>query len=363
MTNLELLDILGNVQGKYIIEAQSLHSRKTPVRRMTLRRAFALFVAVLTIMTLLCVTAMAVSEDFRNYVFDIIGVFLPPKTETIVIEGLEEEIQYSSFGEIPDATGPGFAIYNDYASYTMTEENGTYYIRPIPVEGVDSSQYPPCEMIIEHSDTDRETLSKQIRQQMLLTWESVSEIDHWEFEIKQWNADILTFHANNGQNWDSPVEEHYFYSDGKTGSYHISAKYFLEATEGHGIRFQYIAKTFTLVTDEDVASVRAQQAAREEIRDLARDFAQAWFNHDAKTIHGFLVEDYNWPIDTYSGEGTISDILVKDLIGIEDVAIGSTYTVSVEFRQSAIPDMLQYLSISCIRQADGWKVYFYGQEG
>ena len=108
MTNLELLDILGGVGGKYILQAQQLRSRETPEHRWSWKRTIVLFAAVLALMTMLCGTAMAVSEDFRNYVFDLIGIFLPPKTETIMIEGLEEEIKYSSFGEIPDSNGRRF---------------------------------------------------------------------------------------------------------------------------------------------------------------------------------------------------------------------------------------------------------------
>ena len=40
MTSLELLDILGGVQGKYILQAQQLRSRETPVRRWSWKRLF-----------------------------------------------------------------------------------------------------------------------------------------------------------------------------------------------------------------------------------------------------------------------------------------------------------------------------------
>ena len=243
MTNLELLDILGGVGGKYILQAQQLRSRETPVRRWSWKRTIVLFATVLALMTMLCGTAMAVSEDFRNYVFDLIGIFRPPKTETIMIEGLEEEIKYSSFGEIPDSSGPGFAMYYDDESYTMSEENGVYIIRSIPVNGVDNSKYPPCEMVIAHSDTDWQTLCAQTREQMIPTWETVRDAAQYE------NPDRLVFTARNGASWDSPVEDHFFLPDGKGGCYHITARYFLEAAEGHGCRFSAMVGTFTLVTD------------------------------------------------------------------------------------------------------------------
>lgn len=349
MTNLELLDILGGVGGKYILQAQQLRSRETPVHRWSWKRTIVLFAAVLALMTMLCGTAMAVSEDFRNYVFDLIGIFLPPKTETIMIEGLEEEIKYSSFGEIPDSSGPGFAMYYDDESYTMSEENGVYIIRSIPVNGVDNSKYPPCEMVIEHSDTDWQTLCAQTREQMIPTWETVRDAAQYE------NPDRLVFTARNGASWDSPVEDHYFLPDGNTGCYHITARFFLEATEGHGCRFSAMVGTFTLVTDQDMV--------RKEIADLAKDFAQSYFNRDTEAIAGFLVEDYQCGIDVFSGGEVISDILVKQISGVEDTEIGAIHVMSVEFRESDQPDRLQYLTIEFVRRADGWKVQSYGLEG
>lgn len=357
MTNLELLDILGGVRGKYLLQAQLLRSREPCVHHWSWKRTIVLFAAVLTLVTILCGTALAVSEDFRNYVFDLIGVFLPPKTETILIEGLEEEIKYSSFGEIPDRTGPGFAIYNDYGDYTMTEENGVYYIRPIPIEGVDSSKYPPCEMVIEHSDTDWKALCAQTREEMIPIWETVREVSQYE------NPERLVFTAQNGLNWDSPIEDHYFLPDGKGGCYHITARFFLEAAEGHGIRFSAMVGTFTLVTDQDLADVENQHAVRKEISDLAKDFAQSYFNRDTEAIAGFLVEDYQWGIDVFSGGEVISDILVKQISGVEDTEIGAIHVMSVEFRESDQPDRLQYLTIEFVRQTDGWKVQSYGLEG
>ena len=357
MTNMELLDILGGVRGKYILQAQQLRSREPYVHRWSWKRTIVLFAAVLALMTMLCGTAMAVSEDFRNYVFDLIGIFLPPKTETILIEGLEEEIKYSSFGEIPDSTGPGFAIYNNYGDYTMTEENGVYYIRPIPIEGVDDSKYPPCEMVIAHSNTDWQTLCAQTREQMIPTWETVREVGQYE------NPECLVFTVQNGQNWDSPVEHHYFLPDGNTGCYHITARFFLEAMEGHGCRFSAMVGTFTLLTDQDMADVENQHTVRKEISDLAKDFAQSYFNRDTETIAGFLVEDYQGEIDVFSGGEVISDILVKQISGVEDTEIGAIHVMSVEFRESDQPDRLQYLTIEFVRRANGWKVQSYGLEG
>ena len=111
MTSLDLLTIFGGIENQYLLEAQTLRSRTSPAHRLHWKRAIIMLAAVVALMTLLCGTAMAVSTDFREYVFDIFGFFFPPKTVAIVIDGTEEEIRYSSLGEVPDETGLGFAIY------------------------------------------------------------------------------------------------------------------------------------------------------------------------------------------------------------------------------------------------------------
>ena len=69
-----------------------------------------------------------------------------------MVEGAPVEGQYSAVGQEPEAgeTGadavPGFAIYIDSESYTMTEENGVTIIRPVNF----SPDLPTCGMDIVH---------------------------------------------------------------------------------------------------------------------------------------------------------------------------------------------------------------------
>ena len=152
MTSLDLLTIFGGIENQYLLEAQTLRSRTAPAHRLHWKRAIVMLAAVVALMTLLCGTAMAVSTDFREYVFDIFGFFFPPKTAAIVIDGTEEEIRYSSLGEVTDEVGLGFAIYTDYGNYSMTEENGIYCIRPTPSENSEDTASPDCELVIVHTD-------------------------------------------------------------------------------------------------------------------------------------------------------------------------------------------------------------------
>lgn len=356
MTNLELMTILGNVRSEYILEAQSMREKQPKVRHLRLKRALLTLAAILVLMSFLCGTAMAASADFRNHVFDFIGSFFPPKTAAIILEGMEEEVKYSAFGEMPDSTKAGFAIYNDYGRYRMTEENGVYYIRPIPVDGVDYATTPPCEMIIEHSDSPRDALCGELHDKMAASWETVREIEKWD------TCDCLVFTASNGSNWDSPVETHYFFHDGVTGSYHITAKYFLEASEGHGVRFSAMAASFTLVTPQTAADVQAQQRERMALANTAKDFAECYFNRDTAAMEAFLAEDYAGEKEGYPEGDTVTELLVKGLSDVGDIAVGGHKEVWIEFRSANQPDSLWYLTVEYVKQTNGWKVCSYGLE-
>ncbi len=356
MTNLELMTILGDVRSEYILEAQSMREKQPGTHHLRLKRVLLSFAAILVLMSVLCVTAMAASEDFRKDVFDFIGSFFPPKTASIILEGMEEEVKYSAFGEMPDSTKAGFAIYNDYGSYRMTEENGAYFIRPIPVEGTDASETPDCEMIIEHSDFQRDTLCRELHDKMTASWETVEKVEKWD------TYDCLVFTAFNGSNWDSQVETHYFFRDGSTGSYHITAKYFLEASEGHGVRFSAMAASFTLVTPQKAAEAQAQQQVRMELANTAKDFAACYFNGDAAAMQAFLSEDFVGQPEGYPEGDTVTELLVKGLSDIEDVAVGGHKEVWIEFRSADQPDSLWYLTVEFVKQPDGWKVCAYGLE-
>lgn len=356
MTNLELMTILGNVRSEYILEAQTMREKQPGTRRLGLKRVVLTLAAILALMSFLTVTAMAASEDFRQDVFDFIGSFFPPKTAAIILEGTEEEVKYSAFGEMPDTTKAGFAIYNDYGSYRMTEENGVYFVRPIPAEGAEDPKTPDCEMVIQHSDSQRDALCQELHDSLTASWETVGETEKWD------TYDCLVFTASNGSHWDSPVETHYFFRDGFTGSYHITAKYFLEASEGHGARFSAMAASFTLVTPQKAAEAQAQQRERMELANTAKDFATCYFNGDTAAMKAFLSEDFAGEPESYPEGDTVTELLVKGLSDVGDIAVGGHKEVWIEFRSADQPDSLWYLTVEFVKQPDGWKVCAYGLE-
>lgn len=280
MTNMELLDILGGVQEKYILEAQQLRTGGRKPHRPRYLRQLAAVIALILILTVFLNTApgAAAVEYVKEKVTSLIEALFPPKKMTINIEGMEYEGDYAADGVEPEATGeapqPGFAIYYDVDSYTMVKEGDTTYIRPylkpmtreevleiygdslfsLPEEvrerQIDSlmnpqedPSVPNCEIEIIHLDIPYEQTVSQERTELE---------DQWKItEAAAGNR--ITFSMCGGQQWDSPVEVRDYISDEQGGCFRITSRYYLEAAEGHGVRFAAIVDTFAVIPPQGSA--------------------------------------------------------------------------------------------------------------
>lgn len=189
---------------------------------------------------------MSEIEDIQIVVNNV----FPPKDIVVALEGMTEEVEHMAQVKAPESETPGFAIYVDTERYYMVEENESFYIRPI---GVEEDSALICEMEIqEMSDVSWEAAAQETRNQMCKEqeagkWDSISDISH-DTEIER-----LYFRTSEGTAWDSAQEEHYFYQMDGQGTYHIVLRYFLEATEGNGIRFHAMLDTFVPVTTQDTS--------------------------------------------------------------------------------------------------------------
>lgn len=125
----------------------------------------------------------------------------------------------------------------DTELYTMSEEDGVTYIR-----FATDNDLPPCEMEIRHipnmvpSDTAAST-----NKEMEESWDIVSEVRSLDAQ------NGYAFYFGAGTSWDSACGYVYFLSDGQHGCFQITARYFVEATEGHGSRFAQMVQTFDLI--------------------------------------------------------------------------------------------------------------------
>lgn len=250
MQSMELLEVMGAIRDKYILEAQSLRSRQAPGKAFRPQRVLGPIAAAAAVV-LLCAVLMqtpvgaAAVELVKEGISKLIDTLFPPKEIVLAPEGIPEAIPHEAKGRDPEADTMGFAIYVDTENYVMTEEDGAYFIRPI----VTNPDLPPCEMEIrEYPDKDPMTLGQEVKARYEADgWDMVGDL----FEIT--GAIGCSMDVSEGMTSLDRQEGHYFRDNGKGGSFHIISRYFLEAMEGHGTRFAAMYRTFTLIAPQDTS--------------------------------------------------------------------------------------------------------------
>ncbi len=317
MTELELLKVIGYAQDVHILDAEEpIKKRKVISFPKPLIRTIAAILAVVLMVGLFLQTpvgaaaAEAVKEQFERF----IDLLFPPKDMVMYVEGEPETVHVEAQGREPEANAPGFSIYVDTETYTMTEENGSWFIRPIPVplpsrEEVRSQQaailedmtpeeqedaidkrlqeledfyasLPPIEMEIrEIPDKTPEEAAEMVHSEMAGKWDHLSDI--WGYgQPETLCIDVSQKYAAN-----APWEKHNFKSNGKDGCFQIILRGYREAAEGHGARFHQMMDTFTLVAPQDTSAYKDKHDALVEAMRQEIAFAQ---ERDAMAEQGVL---------------------------------------------------------------------------
>ena len=167
-------------------------------------------------------------------------------------------------GVEPQATAekpqPGFAIYYDVDNYTMVKDGDVTYIRPyqkpmtreevleaygdylsqLPEEErerqIDAlmnpqpdTSLPPCEIEIVHLDMPYEGAVPLLRNAQ--SWKRGGKFRNTRKPTE------ITFSMYSGSEWNSPLEVRDYISDEQSGCFRIIRRFFMEAAEGHGVRF------------------------------------------------------------------------------------------------------------------------------
>ena len=237
----KLMDALGNVKEAYILESAPGRKQNKKQHHRWIAAAVALVVIFLFFQT---APGAAALEIVKEGMASFIETLFPPKDIPVNVEGETEVIHQQAGGQEPEmqedgtVTAPGFAIYYDTERYTMEEENGVTYIRFV----TDDDDLPPCEVEIKHlADWMPANAAASANKEMAESWDSVSEVRSLDAQ------DGYTFYYAAGTSWDSACGYVYFLGDGRNGCFQITARYFVEATEGHGARFGQMIQTFQVI--------------------------------------------------------------------------------------------------------------------
>ena len=257
MTEKHILAAMTYIDSAYIDAAQKRlgylpEEREKKPRTLKRNLAVAAAIALACVLFFQTPVGAAAAEIVQEKVAQLIEILFPSRDILVTPEGVTDMIPHEAHGKEPNATTPGFAIYIDESRYTMTEEEGVYFIRPIdPAEDL-----PPCEIEIrEVEGKTAETAAQETWDEMLGAWETISGI------YRPLDPPCLMFDVMEGNAWDSPIEVHYFFENGHIGSYHIISRYFLEAAEGHGTRFAAMVNTFTIIAPQDASQYENEEDA------------------------------------------------------------------------------------------------------
>jgi len=170
-------------------------------------------------------------------VVDQIKVLFEPEKKVIQeIEGQQEETEV----HLNEGTNAEYVLYIDESRYTFIKGDEADRVttkEPLP------DQYPEVSMEIRQvPDVLPDDLVAEVANDLKKEFPDLLEPEYVTEPVEGYQL-----HGIQGQEWDSPVVHAYVISNGKSGSFVITERYFLEAAEGHGARFFEMLKEFQIV--------------------------------------------------------------------------------------------------------------------
>lgn len=236
------------------------------------------------------------------------------------------------------AASPAFLLHLDPA-YTLSEQDGLWLLNPVePPEG----NLPWCGMTIEHRPgVSPEAAAEAAAQEFVPSdFEEVSDIEE--------NGGVLTLHASDGTDWDDAQADVWVVDDRDGGCYVLTGRYYLEAAEGHGVRFANMAAAFRPVTEDIPAWLVGLRATADAVSEAA--FAGDLTPVQDRITEGVVVE----------GEGLEGVSASSIDLSVDNAGNPSTAVASVRFQH--LEDSYGYLTMELRLEDAGWLVTFIGLE-
>lgn len=405
MKSMDLLEVVGSIRDKYILEAGKCREQTVPAKKAksnrTVQFRIAAMIALVLAGILFLQTPMGVAavEIVKESVSRLIETLFPPKDIIVMPEGTPEVVHHEAQGRDPAEESPGFVMYVDTENYVMTQENDAFYVRQIPIEydreairdqqaalleglspeeqeaAIDAriqelkvfyASLPANEIEIrEVPGKEFSAYAQEVRNQMAANWEITENLIWVDKPL------AYTFSVSGGNSWDSPHEVHYFVDNAEQGTFHIIARYYLEAAEGHGMRFTSMIQTFTVVNNTDVQDAAtsdqswdASTYSSPEI--VVSQFMRAYYSGDVDAIKEHLSASYDSQVEVYTDHEPANPE-IHAIKGLEnwasDLEQWGSIRPSIEFRKTPDSDYYIYLSMTLVWEDNQWKVSEYGLEG
>lgn len=239
----------------------------------------------------------------------------------------------------------GFVLYVNQESYRCREEDGVYLVEPLLAL---PSGLPPCRLeIVRRAYVSPQYAAEQAAEELRETYAEVSDI------MDDSSIGGMTVSGGNGTAWDAAQADVYVASDQQGGAYILTARYFTEATEGHGVRFRDMVGTFEAVTPGTSGPVWLKS-----LRETANQLIPSVFAGDLEPVRNLLTEDA-----VISGAMEYpEDITVSSIdYTTDDDDSPTSAVVSVRYR-SGTEDSYDYLTLELERTEGRWLASFAGIE-
>ncbi|MFD1738173.1 hypothetical protein ACFSCX_16725 [Bacillus salitolerans] len=200
------------------------------------RISFISSIAAAIIMVLLATTTetgMALVSQMKEW-------FVPEKTIEIELEGMKEDSNVT----VHEGTS-NYVIYFDEERYKLIQVEGNDRI--VLKEELDE-RYPEVYMEIsqvkQSPDKVIQVLQNRLKEEGMIEIPDAKEVEE---PVNGWM--VYGIGGSGGTEWDDPMIRYYVFDNGQNGSFIVKQKFFLEAEEGHGVRFDQIVKELHIVED------------------------------------------------------------------------------------------------------------------
>ena len=145
-----------------------------------------------------------------------------------------------SQGTSEHAQAPAFLLYVNESIYRITTDGDSFVILP----ALPSSELPPCDLTIVHRTNtmlEDEVIAQETELQTAYETVTRAEIPAPDRRV--------TLCASSGTDWDDVCCDVTVIPDGQDGVFVLTARYFTEAAEGHGVRFADIVMSLRPISD------------------------------------------------------------------------------------------------------------------
>lgn len=242
-----------------------------------------------------------------------------------------------------------FLIYVNEEQFNIREADGLYSIRstsPLP------ESFPKCGLDIIH-------LAGASADEAKLSAAEALESRYAEISQEEESAVLPQYpylRASAGTDWDSEQAEFWFVDDGQGGTFVLTARYFLEAEEGMGMRFRDMVSSFRVVS----LSETVPEWMRSLYETAGRLFP-ALLSNDLSGVSDLLAEGAD--ADAY-GEDLWDHLTVASVDYAPDNDRDPfSATVSVKHRLNLEDgESYNYLTMELTRQDGQWRLAWSGIE-